>query len=198
MEAATAQYQEFLPLAADYLEGRGIDLPTAEKYRLGVVGEPFSGSHDIYRGRLSIPYLTRAGVVNVKFRELPPQNSKAKYLCLPSIKTKLYNVNAFFAVRDLLVVTEGELDALVVTEYAGIPAVGVPGASNWNPLWNRLFAGVPRVLVVGDGDDAGKEFARSVAELLDAEPLVLPPGEDCNSIYMNEGPMALMQTLEVF
>ena len=65
LETATETYELFVSEAHTYLEQRGIDPALASTHRLGVVRAPIVG-HEDYEGRLSVPYLTKAGVVNIK------------------------------------------------------------------------------------------------------------------------------------
>ena len=69
LEAQTNRYQSNLYLAAEYLEGRGITEDTAVSARLGVIDEPLHPDHpdDAYN-RLSIPFITRSGVVYLRYR----------------------------------------------------------------------------------------------------------------------------------
>src|ERR1700729_1687680 len=72
---ATERYRASLPLALDYLAGRGIDQITAERAALGVVADPVPG-HEKLRGRLSIPYMTEVGPVNMSFRCIQDHDCK--------------------------------------------------------------------------------------------------------------------------
>jgi hypothetical protein len=63
--------------------------------------------------------------------------------------------------RDLLVVTEGELNALSLI-HAGIPALGLPGAASWRDEWVMGFGGVSRVVVLLDGDAASRALRARV------------------------------------
>lgn len=194
LEQATRRYQNNLTAALPYLEGRGIGQEVAARYRLGVVGEDSSNEHTKYRGRLAIPYLTRAGVATIRFRRLG-DTGDAKYLSVPGDSPRLFNVPQLFRNGEHLVIAEGELDALVVAEYAGIPCVGVQGTNGWQPVFRRMIQDFTYITVVGDGDEAGAKFATELAAELEARPVVLPDHEDCNSLYVKEGIGALMDYL---
>jgi DNA primase len=152
----------------------------------------------MYVGRLAIPYLTRSGVVTLRFRALD-DNTTPKYLSLPRDVGRIYNTQAFFWRQSpRIAITEGEMDALTVYEFAGIPAVGLQGASAWRPIYRRCFAGYQDILVVGDGDEAGRKFTdRIVAELENSRPVYMADGEDCNSIFTAEGPEGLAHALGI-
>lgn len=194
MEVATTCYQQMIDKgAASYLGSRGIDRHMAEAYRLGVVREPQPG-HDPYVGRLAIPYLSRGGVLTIKFRCMEEHGGKCKdhghvkYLCLPNTKPRLYNVNAFFDSQPYIAVTEGEIDAMTLSWHADVPAVACPGVSTWQPHFPRVFNGFQAVYVYADGDQPGQDLARKIVkEVPQAQIVYLPDGEDVNSMFLKEG-----------
>lgn len=177
-----------------------MSLATAQAARLGVVTDPDPG-HELATGRLSIPYVTRAGVVDIKFRCLKHTDCKAegcvKYLALPNSESHLYNVAAFFVVSDVIAVCEGELDTDVLHYEIGVPAVGCPGVQRWQPHFSRCFSDYGRVIVPADGDEAGKDFVGRVSRELgpSALPIYLPTGHDVNSLYLAEGKDGLLARL---
>lgn len=61
---AAKYYAAAIHEAEDYLAERGITLEVAKKVGLGVVLDPVTG-HEQYENRLSIPYITRTGVVDL-------------------------------------------------------------------------------------------------------------------------------------
>lgn len=191
LERATTQYQEDVAEIADYLLARGIDGATAQRFRLGYVARPIIG-HEQYAGRLAIPYITPAGVVDIRFRCVEDHHCKdhghGKYLSQPGHKTRLYNTPAILSAGDTIAITEGELDAIILNKI-GIHAVGVPGAQAWqNDYYPRIFADFGDVLIFGDSDEAGRNFSRGVArDLTDATIIELPAGMDVNDIYLVEG-----------
>lgn len=189
---ATDLYASNLSVVAPYLEDRGIPEEVAAAFRLGYVAEPYSTDQEIYRGRLVIPYLTRAGVVTMRFRCLEPHDCKAtgcpKYLSLPKVELPLYNVASLFTTSDVLVITEGELDAVVCSAMVGSPAIGCPGASLWKPHFSLCVADFQTVLVCGDGDEAGAEMVDKVTHsVYNARGVKMPPGEDLSSVFLESG-----------
>ena len=191
LEQATAFYQQSLKEALPFLECRGLDEAVARKYRLGVVQRPCSG-HESYTGRLAIPYLSRSGVVSIRFRCLEDHNCKEvgcpKYLSVRGDKPTLYNTEALFSAGSVIAITEGEMDAVVITEYAGVPAVGIQGVNAWNDAWSRTLNDFERVLIVGDGDEAGKNMVeRLVDSIPNAVGVSLPESLDANDVYLKYG-----------
>jgi len=182
---ATERYSGNIHLAEDYLKQRGIPIEVARLARLGVVEEPEVG-HEAYKGRLSIPYVTKSGVVDLRFRSLNPA-VEPKYMGLTGAETRMYNVLDIEKAGDWIGVCEGELDTITLSSCVGIPCVGVPGANSWKKHYTRLLADFERVFVFADGDQPGREFASSLARELPVTIVNLPDGEDVNSIYVSEG-----------
>lgn len=195
--ALTAKAQEYashLDEATEYLLNRGIVREAAEMFQLGYVT---SGE---FEGRLTIPYVTPAGVVQIKYRCADLSHHTGfkhthdgcpKYLYEAGTGTYLYNAQVLIHSADRVVVTEGELDAVSVQAYTGIPSVAYPGSEMWkaHPHWRLCFEGVSEVVVVADGDDVGKEAAKRVADSLGlvAKVVNMPRGDDANSIIATHG-----------
>jgi len=182
---ATQRYAENIYLAEDYLKNRGIPIAVARLASLGVVAEPEIG-HEAFKGRLSIPYVTKTGVVDLRFRSLNPA-VEPKYMGMTGAETKMYNVLDVERAGDWIGVCEGELDTITLSSCVGIPCVGVPGANSWKKHYTRLLADFERVFVFADGDQPGTEFARSLARELPVTIVQLPDGEDVNSAYVKYG-----------
>lgn len=182
---AADKYAESISQAEDYLRNRGIPLEVARLASLGVVAEPEAG-HEQYIGRLAIPYVTKTGVVDLRFRSLNPA-VEPKYMGLTGAETKMYNVLDIERAGDFIGVCEGELDTLTMSACVGIPCVGVPGANSWKKHYTRLLADFERVFIFADGDQPGQEFARSLARELPVTIVQLPDGEDVNSAYVKFG-----------
>ena len=182
---AAAGYAENIYQAEDYLRSRGIPLEVARLASLGVVAEPETG-HEAFKGRLSIPYITKTGVVDLRFRSLNPA-VEPKYMGMTGAETKMYNVLDVERASDFIGVCEGELDTLTLSACVGIPCVGVPGANSWKKHYTRLLADFERVFVFADGDQPGTEFARSLARELPVTIIQLPDGHDVNSMFVQDG-----------
>jgi DNA primase len=185
LEVAAKRYQENIYLAEDYLRSRGITVEVARLARLGVVAEPEVG-HEAFLGRLSIPYVTKSGVVDLRFRSLNPA-VEPKYMGMTGADTKMYNVLDIERAGDWIGVCEGELDTITLSKCIGIPCVGVPGANSWKKHYTRLLADFERVFVFADGDQPGKEFATGLARELPVTIVSMPDGEDVNSVYVKYG-----------
>lgn len=196
LEKQTQRYAESLtPEVASYLENRGIDQDAIAGFRLGYVADP-DPMHEPFRGRLSIPFITPTGVVYMRFRCLEDHDcrelSHGKYEGQKGTETHLYNVAALHEADTVVGITEGELDALVATS-SGFPSVGVPGAQNWKPFYYRLFDDFERVVILGDGDKAGREFtSKLVHNIPGGEAKLMPEGHDVNSFVLENGSEAFL------
>ncbi len=185
LEKATESYAQNLQEIVPYLQSRGITEQTATMFRLGFVREPEMG-HEPYVGKLAIPYLTPTGVIDIRFRSLN-SDSGPKYMSRPGATTHIYNITALSNDSDVLAICEGELDTVVATQ-AGFSAVGLPGANNWKSFYNRVLADWSKVILLCDGDNAGREMAKHLSRELDnVFPVFMPEGQDVNDVYLAEG-----------
>ena len=200
LEAAQRYAQEINQETLAVLEERGISELVAAKYQIGTIVEPING-HEMYTGWISIPYITAGGhCVGFKFRRL--DDGKPKYGSPTGQKAHLYNVSDLTLPSKHIVITEGELDAVITSGVLGIPAVGVPGVAAWKSHFPKLFAGYETVFVVGDNDvkedgsNPGAEFSKRVAnEVMNSTIVTLPPSMDINDYYLVNGAEATRNLL---
>lgn len=179
--------------AQHWLRRRGFGRASHDEAMLGLVADPLPG-FERYAGMLAIPYLTRSGPVDVRFRTLT--DGGPKYLSMPGSRPRLFGASTVLGPHRVIVVAEGEIDALTLRKLCGVAAVGVPGASSWQPHWGRVLDGFERVVVAGDGDVAGRRFANEAASLIDAGVAVhFPAGEDVNSVFVAHGRDAVLKIL---
>lgn len=182
---ATENYERNLVEILPYLTSRGITEQTARMFRLGFVKEPEIG-HEPYIGKLSIPYITPSGVIDIRFRSLNSDGGP-KYMSRPGATTHIFNIDALNKDSDFLAICEGELDTVVATQ-AGFNAVGLPGANNWKSFYSRVLADWNKVILLCDGDSAGREMAKHLSRELDnVFPVFMPEGQDVNDVYLAEG-----------
>lgn len=146
-------------------------------------------------GRLSIPYVTASGVVDIRFRAIGGE--EPKYMGLAGAKTHMYNVRAIEAAASTLCVCEGELDAITLQFAVGLMAVGLPGANSWKTHYRRLLQDFDKIYVFADGDKAGHDFARHLAREVQGVIVVpMEEGEDVNSTYLKYGPEYLKEKVK--
>lgn len=193
LEKASNHYEKSIHLAENYLNSRGLSLADAKRHQLGVVASPVVG-HEMYEGRLSIPYLTPSGMVDLRFRAI--NHEEPKYLSLPNSTTRLYNVKAFFEATNWICVCEGEIDTITLAKL-GYPTVGIPGVKNIKPHHYRILADFERVYVFADGDSAGREFAKDLArKLAGVIQIQIPENEDVNSLFVKNGSQWFEERIE--
>lgn len=195
---AQKAYSSNLVSAEGYLASRGISLAHAVTAGLGVVtGEIVD--HERMTGRLAIPYMTPAGPVNMSFRCIKQHDHGLvgckKYYQSDGLCANLYYVEAFEEAEDFICLTEGEIDALTLN-ICGIPALGVSGATKWEPHWTEILDDFQYVYVMLDGDEAGEKFGAKVVKAVPhAVRIRMPDGEDVNSMYVKNGTLYLHERL---
>lgn len=203
LERRVAAYhsQLFSPEGTDLLDYltdvRGLEPETLERFQLGAVVSP-EDSDEPARGKIAIPYLTRSGPVALRFRR-GPEGTGPKYWQPPKSTITIFNTAELVKHQKWIVVCEGEIDCMTAVQ-AGLPAIGIPGASAWKPHYFTLFEGYERVMILADNDDkgAGKDFAAKVAEEVPAPAVILmPDGEDVNSFYVKHGAAELRGLLKM-
>lgn len=185
------RYHEALtPEVTTYLAERGLGQGAVRGSLLGLVSDP-DPLHEEFRHRLSIPYITPTGIVTMRFRCLENHDCREigcpKYTQPSGEPTHIYNVQALHDADTVIGVCEGEIDAISAT-WAGLPSVGIPGATNWKPFWYRLFDDFARVIILGDGDKAGRGFTSKLSHAIPGgEAKVMPEGMDVNSFIVERG-----------
>lgn len=185
LEKATENYHASLSEVLPYLANRGITEETARTFRLGYVANPEPG-HEPYIGKLAIPYITPTGVIDIRFRSVNADTGP-KYLTRPGATSHIFNVNALTSESNMLVICEGEIDTMIATQV-GFAAVGLPGANNWKPFYARVLADWEKIMLFCDGDNAGKEMAKTITRELDnVFPVFMPDNQDVNDVFLAEG-----------
>lgn len=196
-------------MAAEYLDNRrGLQADSViqeiNKFRLGFVADPLIG-HEQYRGMLAIPYLRRSAeggwdVVSLRFRCIEDHDCKAlkhgKYRTVPGDRPRMYNTLALLQDTETIGISEGEIDALTAS-ICGIPTVGIPGSTSWQPYFREPFLGYKTVYIFADGDAPGLKFAETVAKTMPNSKIIpMPDKQDVNSLYLSEGPKALLERIK--
>lgn len=164
---------------------RGLSLATIEKHKIGwAVGNTLlkvlrdKGFNDdqikecglfnekknwqeFFQGKVTIPYLVNGQCIQIRGKDM-----QGKYLTPPGDSTRLYNIDTTREAKNLII-TEGELDALVL-EQIGFNAVGCPGASAWQDPWNTYVEDVKRIYSCFDRDEAGDKGRKKLEKSLGA------------------------------
>ena len=184
------------------------------------VAKESGGAYDRFRGRLMFPIRNdRGDVVGFSGRVLDPESKEAKYVNSPEtpiFKKSLLLFGLDRAKRAILdadraVLCEGQIDVLRCHASGILNVVAPLGTALTDEhckLLKRHAAGVTLCL---DGDGAGQRAARRAADVLLDESaggvqralgaelgidvVVLPPGDDPDSLILREGPEALRKLL---
>jgi DNA-binding transcriptional ArsR family regulator len=177
-QPATAQAQP-LTLAA-LADAKRLD---AEKLRAW-------GLTDLPDGGIEIPYRdTNGNTVAIRYRLALEGDARFKWRkddtpCLYGL-WRLYD----WEFGSDLYLCEGETDALTLW-HAGLPALGIPGATAWKPEWWRNLWEFGRIVIIPDADKAGEQMTeRLVATCPDhlrerVQVLRLPDGiKDANELW---------------
>lgn len=182
---ATQRYAGKIEQASEYLSSRQLSVDEAKIFHLGVVDDPLPG-HEAYKGRISIPYITPSGVVDIRFRSMHGEDPK--YMGLVGAKTTMFNTQACFAADKYICVTEGEFDCIMMSVKTIHPTIGIPGANNWKTHYAKILDDFDVVIVLADGDPAGLEFGKKISrELGNVNIISMPDGEDVNSMMIKMG-----------
>jgi DNA primase len=180
-----------------YVARRELSDETVSTFRLGVVSHPMAG-HEKHVGRLAIPYLHHTGYpLAVRFRCMENHDCRAnghgKYMSLPDDPVRMFNTSAVLNARNEIHVTEGEFDAMILTQL-GLHAIAIPGAKLWTPAHATNLRGFSRVWVWQDPDEAGSEFVNKVLGALhQAAPVTLDM--DVNDLYLSGGKTQVLGAL---
>lgn len=123
-----------------------------------------------------------------------------KYLGETESSARLFGVRNLSVDTDVLAICEGELDTIICSGVAGVPAVGISGVNKWRPWWAHCFEGYAEVVVLQDGDEngAGEKLSKTVTSALyhtTTRIVPMPRGMDVNSFVLANGPGALRERI---
>lgn len=178
--------------AESYLRQRGITKEAQNYFHLGFVGNP-EPSERAFKGMLTIPYITANGdVVGIKYRYL--DDRKPKYRSSLGFEARrIFNPFILTQRHQRIYITEGELDTIVLKQL-GVPAVAVPGATQWTVATARALRN-REIVVLADGDDSNEEglnLGKRICKDVENATLVLMYNTDVNQFYLDKGKDALL------
>jgi DNA primase len=125
----------------DYWYGRGYTDETINRFELGYDGKEW----------YTIPIYVDGKFVNFQLRKNNPKRMKHWYR---GVGPHPFNFS-ILKMNDWVVLTEGPVDAIMLTQY-GIPAVSHTGAAGyWNNSWITYFNGIREIYCTYDNDKAG-------------------------------------------
>ncbi len=167
--------------------------------------------YDRFRGRVMFPIRDRQGRT-IAFGGRVMGDGEPKYLNSPESplfhKSEeiygLYEAKEADRRMERLLVVEGYMDVIALAQH-GIPwSVATLGTALTEQHLRKLFRIVPEVIFSFDGDNAGRAAARKALEAaaprmeegLQARFLILPQGEDPDSLVRREGPAAFARRVQ--
>jgi DNA-binding MarR family transcriptional regulator len=145
-------------------------------------------------GGIEILYLTREGELHaVRYRLALEGDNRFKWRKGDTaILYGLWRLGEW-AGSDTLYLCEGETDTLTLW-HAGLPALGIPGATAWREAWWREVEAFPRIVAIPDADQAGSQLVEKLQATCPLEltervyVLQLPEGvKDANELWQREG-----------
>lgn len=162
MSSRVEEYHRQVELARNYWHSQGLPDWVIARRRLGYAPEcptyPNSPSY-------VIPYLQlwpdhpNPKLVSIRHRLASPNGSGKYRPEFAGLPTRLFNLDALKPNEEVpfqnlepgqVLLVEGEVKAMFLSDVAGLPSVGVPGANAWNDEWIPFFQGSSLVYVVFD------------------------------------------------
>lgn len=164
------------------------------------------GGYDRFRGRLIFPIKNMSGQVIAFGGRIIGDEDAAKYI--NSTDSPLYkkgeNLYGLFqarrdiAVKKSVMLTEGYMDVLTLHQFGYKNACGVLGTALTLEQVRRLAGFCSHIELLFDGDGPGRKAALRACEMilpkgLACNVVMLPEGEDIDSLLQREGPEAFEQ-----
>jgi len=123
---------------------------------------------DVENGELAIPIKDADGTFLFnKYRRSPWRDNGPKYRYPQGSTAQLYGAETLASLEKntLVVICEGELDALALRSLGYVAVSTTGGSSTWKPEWEEHFKELNPVIMY-DADQAGVEGALRVASML--------------------------------
>ena len=144
----------------DYSEAKGLSVEFLSQ--LGLVDRKYQG-----KPAVRIPYLAQDGQESaVRFRIALEKSEEGddRFRWRTGSKAMPYGLWRLEAAKNAgyVVLVEGESDAQTLW-FHGVPALGVPGASNWKSEWSVHLEGLERIYAVVEPDAGGETFREKLA-----------------------------------
>lgn len=184
---------------ADTLRRAGFDV--AQAAQAGLLGTSGSGrAYDRFRGRLIFPIRSLSNQIIAFGGRIIAGEDEAKYI--NSADTPIYKkgehlyglaqARRAIAASGEALLTEGYMDVLTLHQFGYANAVGVLGTALTPEQVKRLSGFASRLLLLFDGDRAGRKAALRSCEMLLTRGLacrvvLMPEGEDIDSLLRGQG-----------
>lgn len=153
---------QYVDASHPYLASRSVSPRTARTFGLG-----FYAGKGVLRGRIVIPIHNDAGqLVAYAGRAIDGQEPKYRFPAGFRKSLVLFNLHRAIAPKaSTVIVVEGFFDTIAVHQ-AGYPVVGLMGSTLSRRQADLLATHFDRVLLMLDGDEAGRQGAISIAHAL--------------------------------
>jgi len=176
-----------------------------------LIAKQGGGHYDRFRDRIIFPIRDRRGRV-IAFGGRALGDETPKYLNSPETEVfhkgkelyGLYEARKFSQDLQRLIVVEGYMDAVSLSQYGIKNVVATLGTATTKEHLDKLFRVVPEVIFCFDGDRAGRQAAWRALE--NSLPLMgegrqikfmfLPEGEDPDTVVRQEGEAGFHQRLQ--
>ena len=177
----------------------------------GLISEPEGKCYDRFRNRIMFPILDSRGRVTGFGGRVIDDSDSPKYLNSPETRVfhkgkelyGLYEARRFNRQLRSLLVVEGYMDVVALSQFEVTNAVATLGTATTDDHLEKLFRTAPEVTFCFDGDRAGREAAwkalvTALPHLRDgrqARFMFLPDGEDPDSLVRGIGTDAFINTI---
>lgn len=199
---SVAQKNQLSPKVMEYIKLRGISAATCEAYKIG----------EDDKGNIVLPFYKDGKQVSVKYRPArkikdgEPKMWREKdtdSTALFGLQSLRYNREYDFP-WNVLVITEGEFDAMAVYESGCINSISIPNGcedfswieANWDWLTNQIS----NIIICGDNDEPGQSMIQTLAVKLgdwNVKIAELPDScKDANEVLVKHGKSALYNIME--
>ncbi len=182
-----------------FLKKQGYNLNLAEE--CGLLGRSSSGNcYDRFRGRLIFPIKNLSNQIIAFGGRIIDQSEEAKYINsqeTPIYKKKeqlfgLAQARRGIASKGKVILTEGYMDVLTLHQFGYDNGVGVLGTALTSEQIKRIEGFTSNILLLFDGDRAGRKAAFRSCEMLLSRGLscnvvLLPEEEDIDSLLKKYG-----------
>lgn len=182
--------------AVEYLKGRGISEQVCREYEIT--------TREDDKKVLVFPFKDESGELKfIKYRNTDPQEGQSKEFCEKKCMPILFGMN-HIQNFDRLVMTEGQIDSLSVTEAGVANAVSVPNGKNgftWVPHCWDFLQRFKQIVIFGDYEKGSVSLVEQMAVRFGKKLLVVQPDDyrgykDANDILRHVGKEAVVRAVE--
>lgn len=150
----TFKLDELTKECRDYLHLRKINDDTIRYFEVGS-----------YKGNVAFPYKEGQRTIGVKYRPPKKKTDGPKYMSVKDSKLTLFNKQNIDIEANELMITEGEIDAMIIHQcgYTNVVSLGRGSASAERTIEEEkdFLDNFDSFIVISDNDEAGKEMDKA-------------------------------------